>query len=66
MSDEDPWKGWYQEKPPSGEPGYDETRDVAASYRMPPPGDSGSGGPQGAWPQQPPPSSSGSRYGQAG
>jgi LCP family protein required for cell wall assembly len=65
MSDEDPWKGWYQEKP-SGEPGYDETRDVAASYRMPPPGDSGSGGPQGAWPQQPPPSSSGSRYGQAG
>jgi LCP family protein required for cell wall assembly len=63
MSDEDPWKGWYQEKPPAGEPGPDATHDMTVSSRMPPPGDSpGSGGPQGAWPRQPPPSS----YGGAG
>jgi LCP family protein required for cell wall assembly len=67
MSDEDPWKGWYQEKRPAGEAGADATHDMTVSSRMPPPGDApGPGAPQGAWPQQPPSSSSGSPYGQAG
>ena len=54
MSDEDPWKGWYQ-KPGAAEPGSDETQDIAINSRMPPPG-GGSGGdaPRREWPQQPP------------
>lgn len=71
MSDEDPWKGWYQaEQPPA--PGSDATHDMTISSRMPPsPGNArGAGGGQGAWPQQPPPVSSsgapGSPYGGGG
>jgi LCP family protein required for cell wall assembly len=68
MSDEDPWKGWYQaEQPPAA--GSDATHDMTMSSRMPPsPGNArGAGGGQGAWPQQPPPvSSSGAPYGGAG
>jgi LCP family protein required for cell wall assembly len=56
MSDEDPWKNWYQ--PSTGTPGADATQDMTMSSRMPPPG--------GAWPQQPPPSSSGEGYGSQG
>jgi LCP family protein required for cell wall assembly len=70
MSDEDPWKNWYQaERPPAGEAGSDMTHDMTVSSRMPPPG-SGQGG--GAWPQQPPrvsapgsPGAPGSQYGGA-
>jgi LCP family protein required for cell wall assembly len=70
MSDEDPWKGWYQpQQPPGGAPGSDATRDMTMSSRMPPPGN-GPGGGRGAWPEQPPPVSSpggsGSPYGRAG
>jgi len=68
MSDEDPWKGWYQaEQPPA--PGSDATHDMTVSSRMPPPAGNtpGAGGGQGAWPQQPPPvSSPGAPYGRAG
>ena len=35
MSDEDPWKGWYQEQPPAGAPGSDATHDMTISSRMP-------------------------------
>jgi LCP family protein required for cell wall assembly len=66
MSDEDPWKGWYQEQPPAGKPGAEPTQDMTIQSRMPPPG---SGGRGGAWPQQPPRSSSGgsgSPYGGGG
>ena len=57
MSDEDPWKNWYQEQQP---PAADATQDISISSRMPPPGgDSGPDAPRRAWPQQPPPSSSG-------
>jgi LCP family protein required for cell wall assembly len=60
MSDEDPWKGWYQEQPPAA-PGADATQDMTISSRMPPPGNaSGEDAPRRAWPQQPPPSSAGS------
>src|SRR6185437_1190584 len=61
MSDEDPWKGWYQEQPPAGKPGAEPTQDMTIQSRMPPPGGaSGAGGGRGgAWPQQPPRSSSG-------
>ncbi len=53
MSDEDPWKGWYQQ--PSGQPGSDATHDMTMKSPMPPPGgSSASGGPRGAWPDQPP------------
>ena len=55
MSDEDPWKGWYQQKPPAA----DATQDMTISSRMPPPGGGGENAPRGGWPQQPPPSSSG-------
>ena len=58
MSDEDPWKGWYQqEQPPASTPGSDATRDMTISSRMPPsPGNGpGAGGGNGAWPAQPPP-----------
>ena len=68
MSDEDPWKGWYQaEQPPA--PGSDATHDMTMSSRMPPSPENapGAGGGRGAWPQQPPPVSSsgapGSPYG---
>ena len=57
MSDEDPWKNWYQaERPPGGEAGSDATRDMTVSSRMPPPPGSGQGGSAGGspWPQQPP------------
>lgn len=67
MSDEDPWKSWYQaEQSPAGGPGSDATRDMTVSSRMPPPPGGGAGGGRGAWPEQPPASSSGasgSRYG---
>ena len=73
MSDEDPWKGWYQsEQPPAGGPGSDPTHDMTMSSRMPPSpgGGSGSGHGRGAWPEQPPSSSppggSGSPYGGGG
>jgi LCP family protein required for cell wall assembly len=63
MSDEDPWKGWYQpEQPSAGSAGSDPTHDMTISSRMPPTPGSGSGsgsaGGRGAWPQQPPPVSS--------
>jgi LCP family protein required for cell wall assembly len=56
MSDEDPWKGWYQQ--PNGKPGPDATQDMTIQSPMPAPGgSSGSGTPGrggGAWPDQPP------------
>jgi hypothetical protein len=58
MSDEDPWKGWYQAaQPPAGAPGSDATHDMTISSRMPPPvgNPPGAGGGRGAWPEQPPP-----------
>jgi len=64
MSDEDPWKGWYQA---DGAPGSDATQDAPFSLRMPP-----SGNPPGAaagrqsWPEQPPPSSPGGYGGGSG
>jgi LCP family protein required for cell wall assembly len=62
MSDEDPWKGWYQpEQSPAGAPGSDPTRDMTISSRMPPSPGGGAGG-RGAWPEQPPPVSSGGGY----
>jgi LCP family protein required for cell wall assembly len=73
MSDEDPWKKWYQEgRQPADEAGSDATRDMTSFSQLPPPSGSGQGGGAGggAWPQQPPPSSSpgprGSQYGGAG
>jgi LCP family protein required for cell wall assembly len=71
MSDEDPWKNWYQaEQPPSGAPGYDATQDVSFSSRMPPSSGNGPGAGQGSWPAQPPPVSpaggGGSAYGNPG
>jgi LCP family protein required for cell wall assembly len=71
MSDEDPWKGWYQpEQQSAGAPGSEQTHDMTISSRMPPsPGSGGAGG-RGAWPDQPPPVSSpggaGSPYGGSG
>ena len=68
MSDEDPWKGWYQpEQPSAGAPGSDPTHDMTISSRMPP--SPGSGGGRGSWPEQPPvssPGGGGSPYGGAG
>jgi LCP family protein required for cell wall assembly len=73
MSDEDPWKKWYQEgRQSAGEAGSDATRDITSFSQLPPPSGSGQAGGAGggAWPQQPPPSSSsgpgGSQYGGAG
>ena len=72
MSDEDPWKGWYQEQPPAGARGSDATHDMTISSRMPasPGGGSAAGGGRGAWPDQPPPvtapGASGSPYGGGG
>ncbi|MGH3262518.1 MAG: LCP family protein, partial [Trebonia sp.] len=58
MSDEDPWKGWYQpEQPPAGGSGSDPTHDLTISSRMPPPGGGADRG-HGAWPEQPPSASS--------
>lgn len=60
MSDEDPWKNWYQD----GTPGSDATQDVSFSSRMPtPPSNAGSG--HRSWPEQPPPSSGAAGYGGA-
>jgi LCP family protein required for cell wall assembly len=60
MSDEDPWKGWYQpEQPPVGGPGSDPTRDMTIQSRMPPSPGGGGGRGRGAWPEQPPISSPG-------
>ena len=64
MSDEDPWKGWYQaEQPSAGAPGSDPTHDMTISSRMPASPGSGSSGGRGAWPEQPPPSSAQGGYG---
>jgi LCP family protein required for cell wall assembly len=66
MSDEDPWKNWYQAQPPAGEAGSDATRDMTSFSQLPPPGSGQGGGAGRAWPQQPPSSSSGapgSQYG---
>jgi LCP family protein required for cell wall assembly len=60
MSDEDPWKGWYQpEQSPAGAPGSDATRDMTMQSRMPPSPGGGAGPGRGAWPEQPPASSPG-------
>ena len=60
MSDEDPWKNWYQD----GTPGSDATQDVSFSSRMPTsPSNAGSG--RRSWPEQPPPSSGAAGYGGA-
>ncbi len=62
MTDEDPWKRWYQQNQPPADP----TQDMTISSRMPPPGgDSGGGAPppRGGWPQQPPRSGSGAPQG---
>jgi LCP family protein required for cell wall assembly len=64
MSDEDPWKNWYQaERPPAGAAGSDATQDMTSFSQLPPGGGSGGGQAGGAgrsaWPQQPPPVSSG-------
>ncbi len=70
MSDEDPWKNWYQAKqPPAGDAGSDATRDMTSFSQLPPPGNGQSGNAGRAWPQQPPPVSSGapgSQYGGGG
>jgi LCP family protein required for cell wall assembly len=59
MSDEDPWKGWYQpEQPPANAPGSDATRDMTVQSRMPPSPGGGGGHGRDAWPEQPPPVSS--------
>lgn len=69
MSDVDPWKNWYQERPSGGDPGSDATRDMTSFAQLPPSGGQGGGAGRGAWPDQPPASSSGppgSRYGGSG
>jgi LCP family protein required for cell wall assembly len=58
MSDEDPWKRYYQERPSADGSGSDPGRDEPASYRMPPPGEDA----PRSWPAQPPPASSGAPY----
>jgi LCP family protein required for cell wall assembly len=68
MSEDDPWKNWYQGQQPAGDAGSDATRDMTSFSQLPPPGAGGSGGGGAgrAWPQQPPASSSGaggSQYG---
>jgi LCP family protein required for cell wall assembly len=63
MSDDDPWKGWYQA---DGAPGADATQDVPFSSRMPTPGSTpGAGAGRRSWPEQPPPSAQGG-YSQGG
>jgi len=70
MSDDDPWKNWYQaDQPPAGVAGSDATRDMTSFSQLPPPGSGQDGGAGRAWPQQPPPVSSGapgSQYGGGG
>jgi LCP family protein required for cell wall assembly len=70
MSDEDPWKNWYQaEKPAAGNAGSDATQDMTSFSQLPPGGGQGGGAGRSAWPEQPPPSSagaSGSGYGGSG
>jgi len=79
MSDEDPWKNWYQaERPQGGDAGSDATRDMTSFSQLPPPGSgqggsggssAGGGAGRGAWPAQPPPVSSGgpgAQYGDRG
>jgi LCP family protein required for cell wall assembly len=70
MSDEDPWKNWYQAgRPPAGDAGSDATRDMTSFSQLPPSGSGQGGGAERAWPQQPPASSSGapgSQYGGSG
>lgn len=64
MSDEDPWKNWYQA---GAAPGADETQDVSFSSPMPPPPPPpppGAG--RNSWPQQPPSSSRSPGYGYGG
>ncbi len=69
MTDEDPWKGWYQPQQPSAGQSDDGTQDMTIRSPMPAPGGVGNGGqnpgsgqPGGgqhnAWPAQPPRSSS--------
>ena len=58
MSDEDPWKNWYQD----GSPGSDATQDVSFSSRMP---SSPPGAGRRSWPEQPPSSSGSPGYGGA-
>jgi LCP family protein required for cell wall assembly len=70
MSDEDPWKNWYQaERSPAGDAGSDATRDMTSFSQLPPPGSGQGGAGRSAWPEQPPSSSSGapgSQYGGGG
>jgi LCP family protein required for cell wall assembly len=70
MSDDEPWKNWYQaERPPAGDAGSDATRDMTSFSQLPPSGGGQGGGAERAWPQQPPASSSGapgSQYGGSG
>ncbi|HET9079128.1 MAG TPA: LCP family protein [Trebonia sp.] len=60
MSDEDPWKGWYQA---DRAPEADATQDISFSSPMPPP-PPGAG--RGSWPEQPPGSSGPAGYGYRG
>jgi LCP family protein required for cell wall assembly len=60
MSDEDPWKKYYQERPSGGDAGSEATRDMTSFSQLPPSGsDQGGGAGRRAWPDQPPASSSG-------
>jgi LCP family protein required for cell wall assembly len=58
VSDEDPWKNWYQA---DAAPGADATQDMTFSSPMPPPPPPGAG--RSSWPQQPPSSSRSPGYG---
>jgi LCP family protein required for cell wall assembly len=70
MSDEDPWKKYYQERPSGGDAGSEATRDMTSFSQLPPSGSGQEGGAgRRAWPEQPPGSSSGapgSQYGGGG
>ena len=70
MSDEDPWKKYYQEQPSGGDGGSEATRDMTSFSQLPPSGSGqGDGAGRRAWPEQPPGSSSGapgSQYGGGG
>ncbi len=63
MSDEEPWKNWYQaDRPPAGDAGSDATRDMTSFSQLPPgggQGGQGGGAGRSSWPQQPPASSGG-------
>jgi LCP family protein required for cell wall assembly len=58
MSDEDPWKRYYQDQPSASGAGSEPARDIPSSSRMPPPGEDAGR----AWPAQPPRASSGAPY----